>query len=154
MANSSISLKGSDAALGYLTLRITLGVNMFMHGTARLLSGEDKFVGATMHMFQAGLLPHPLVLGFATVLPWIEAAIGLLVLIGLRTRAALTAGALLIMVLTFGVTSLQNWGAAGEQLIYAVAFALLLAFAAVDRYSVDARLRAKTRESKGLQPVS
>lgn len=141
MENSGISLKASDAALGYLMLRLTLGVNLLMHGLSRLFEGESKFVVPTVQMFQGSFLPHPLVVAFLTVLPWFEAIIGLLILIGLRTRLVLTLAALLIAALTFGVTSLQNWTAAGEQLIYAIAFALLIAFAAVDRYSVDARLR-------------
>lgn len=137
-ASDKTSFKTSDIALAYLLLRVTLGVNMLMHGVARLIAGEDKFVASVVEKFHASPLPHPLVYGFAAALPWIEAAIGLLVLLGLRTRLALTAGGLLIVVLMFGVTLVQNWETAGQQLVYAVVFALLLAFAAVDRYSVDA----------------
>ena len=48
------------------------------------------------------------------VLPAIEALLGLLLLIGLRTRAALVAASLLIMVLTFGSALVQDWPAAGS----------------------------------------
>ena len=137
MANSEISFKSSDATLAYLLLRATMGMNIMMHGLSRLLSGESKFLGSLMQTFQGSPLPQPLVLGFATALPWIEAAIGFLVLTGLKTRMALTAGGVLMIVLTFGVTLRQNFEAAGLQLPYALVFALLLAAAAANRYSLD-----------------
>jgi len=137
------SPRASDAALAHLLLRATIGMNILMHGVARLVSGEDKFVASLVQQYQGSPLPQPLVLGFATVLPWIEATIGLLILTGLRMRSALVAGALLIIVLTFGVGVRQNWEAAGLQLTYAVVFALLLASASADRYSLDALMRRK-----------
>jgi thiosulfate dehydrogenase (quinone) large subunit len=140
MVNSEISFKSSDVTLAYLLLRATMGMNIMMHGLARLLSGEGKFVASLMKMFLGSPLPPPLVSGFATALPWIEAAIGLLVLTGLKTRFALTAGGVLMIVLTFGVTTLQNWETAGQQLSYALVFALLLASAAANRYSLDSWL--------------
>jgi thiosulfate dehydrogenase [quinone] large subunit len=140
MANTEVSFKSSDIALAYLLLRVTMGMNIMMHGLSRLLSGESKFVGSLIQMYQGSLLPLPLVSGFATVLPWIEAVIGFLVLTGLKTRAALTAGGALIIVLTFGVTVRQNFEAAGIQLSYALVFALLLACAAANRYSLDSWL--------------
>ena len=133
----------SDLALGYLVLRLTIGMNIMMHGLARLVSGEDKFVAGLTHTFQSSPLPHALVWGFGTVLPWIEAAIGILVLTGLFTRFALTAGGLLMTLFTFGVGTIQNWEAAGLQLSYALVFALLLAAVAANGYSLDALIRRK-----------
>ena len=143
MATSEFSFKSSDAALGYLVLRCTLGMNIMMHGSARLLSGESKFVSGLLQTYQGSPLPHPLLLGFATALPWFEALVGLLVLIGFRTRIALAAGGFLMTVLTFGVGVRQNWEAAGIQLSYALVFAILLACIGANRYSLDTLLHRK-----------
>lgn len=62
------------------------------------------------------------------VLPGIEALLGLLLLIGLRTRATLVAASLLIIVLPFGAGLVQDWPAAGLQLTYALVFSVLLFF--------------------------
>jgi thiosulfate dehydrogenase [quinone] large subunit len=51
-------------------------------------------------------------------LPWTEATIGLLLLLGLFTRFALVAGSLEMIVLMAGITLAQNWEVAGIQLIY------------------------------------
>jgi thiosulfate dehydrogenase [quinone] large subunit len=140
MSNSEVSFKGPDVTLAYLLLRVLIGMNIMMHGLARLLSGESKFVASLVQMYQGSLLPLPLVTGFATVLPWIEATIGFLILTGLKTRMALAAGGFLMIVLTFGVTVRQNWETAGSQLLYGLVFALLLASAAANRYSLDSWL--------------
>jgi thiosulfate dehydrogenase [quinone] large subunit len=130
-------LENRDLSLAYFLLRATLGVNILLHGVARLLSGPGHFAATIVHQFQASPLPHPLVVAFAWTLPWAEAFLGLFLLIGLFTRAALILGALLILVLTFGTCLLQNWLVAGDQLIYAAVYAVLLAFVSANRFSLD-----------------
>lgn len=130
--------KASDLSLAYLLLRATLGVNILLHGVARLLSGPGHFVSTLAQQFHSAPLPQSLVVAFGYSLPWIEAVLGPLVLIGLFTRVALTLGALLILVLTLGTGLLQNWQVAGLQLIYAAVYAALLAFLSANRFSVDA----------------
>jgi thiosulfate dehydrogenase (quinone) large subunit len=132
--------KDSNLSVAYLLLRATLGVNICLHGVARILSGQAHFVSALMEQFHAAPLPHSLVVAFGYALPWAEAAIGLLVLIGLFTRAALILGALLILALTFGSSLLQDWQIVGVQLIYAVVYAILLASLDSNRFSLDALL--------------
>jgi thiosulfate dehydrogenase (quinone) large subunit len=130
----------SDLSLAYLFLRATLGVNIFLHGASRILSGQGHFASTVIQQFQAAHLPHFLIVTFAWSLPWAEAAIGLLILIGLFTRLGLILGALLILVLTFGSSLLQDWQIVGVQLIYAAVYAALLAFLSANRFSLDALL--------------
>lgn len=134
------SAKDLDPSLAYLFLRATLGVNIMMHGVARLLNGPGHFVSTLTQQFHSTFLPRPLVATFAYSLPWIEAVLGLLVFIGLFTRIALSLGALLILALTFGSSLLQNWDVAGLQLIYAAVYSALLAFFSANRFSVDTLL--------------
>jgi thiosulfate dehydrogenase [quinone] large subunit len=123
--------------LAYLFLRLTLGVNILMHGLARILAGLSPFAAGMVKQFASTSVPPTFVHAFAIALPWSELFIGILILLGLWTRTALVLGALEIVVLTFGISLTQNWSVAGLQLIYAVVYALLLASAEYNRWSFD-----------------
>ena len=133
--------------IGYSLLRATLGLNIFFHGVSRLVAGVGSFAAGLVKMFHATPLPATLVRLFGYTLPWMEATVGLLVLIGLGTRYALAVGALLIFVLTFGTTLRQDWDTAGLQLGYALVFSLLLIWREWNGLSLDA-LRANTRNEE------
>jgi thiosulfate dehydrogenase [quinone] large subunit len=95
-------------------LRVTIGTNIFIHGLSRILAGPSHFADVLVPAFQHTPLPASFVRHFA----WAESIVGLLVLVGIRTRLALVAGSLLILTLTFGATLNQDWKSAGLQLIY------------------------------------
>lgn len=126
-----------DGEMAYLLLRLLVGLNIAMHGIARILAGTEHFASTLLPEFQKTPLPQWSVYAFGMSLPWVEAILGLLLLLGLRTRSVLGAAMLVMMALTFGTTLRQDWAAAGTQLVYGVAYAALLAFAGYDRYSVD-----------------
>jgi thiosulfate dehydrogenase [quinone] large subunit len=130
-----------DAALGYLLLRATLGINICIHGVSRILAGSSHFAETLVPAFQHTPLPAGFVRLFALALPWAESIVGLLVLVGIGTRIALVAGSLLILPLTFGATLNQDWQSAGWQLIYATVYALLLAFRYHNSFSADGLLQ-------------
>ncbi len=123
--------------LAYFFLRLTLGVNILMHGLSRILSGLSPFAASMIKQFASTPLPPPLVHVFAYALPWSELFIGIAIFLGLWTRPALILGALEIVVLTFGIGLTQNWAVAGIQMTYAVVYAILLAFGEYNRWSVD-----------------
>lgn len=130
-----------DYSLAYALLRATLGVNIAMHGISRILAGVGVFAAGIEKQFAATPLPQFALSIFGHALPWAEAIIGLLILFGVATRVALVAGALVILVLTFGTTLHQDWQIAGLQLIYAIAYALLIAWHGHNAISVDRLLR-------------
>lgn len=132
------SFKSDDQRLAYALLRIVVGLNLLMHGVSRMLAGAGAFAAYMVEQFAHAPLPVWSVWSFGMVLPAIEALLGLLLLIGLRTRAALVAATLLIMVLTFGTGLLQNWSAAGLQLSYALVYSVLLFLVRYNGWSVDA----------------
>lgn len=131
----------SNLSLAYLLLRATLGLNIFIHGLSRLLSGPRQFTTFLVHAFETTPLPPSLVTTFGYALPWVETLLGFFLLVGLFTRPALVGGAVLILILTFGTTLRQDWETAGLQLIYAVLYAILLALHAGNRYSLDTLFR-------------
>jgi thiosulfate dehydrogenase (quinone) large subunit len=126
-----------DAALGYLLLRATIGTKIFAHGLSRIRAGPSHLADALVPPFQHTLLPAGFVRLFAPALPGAESIIGMLLLVGFRTRLALLAGSLLILTLTFGATLNQDWESAGLQLIYATVYALLLAFRCHNSFSAE-----------------
>lgn len=127
----------SDEKVAYALLRAVVGTNLLMHGVSRLLAGPEAFAMHLTGQFARSPLPQPLVRIFGSVLPSIEGTIGLLLLIGLKTRWALIAASLLMLVLTFGSTMLQDWTAAGTQLMYALVFSILLFLRRYNSWSLD-----------------
>lgn len=126
-----------DRRLAYALLRAIVGVNLAVHGISRLLAGPHAFAASLVGTFHATPLPSWSMMAFGLVLPWVEAALGLLILLGLVTRFTLVAASLTILILTFGSKLCQDWESAGLQLIYAAIYAALLAFRSENVYALD-----------------
>jgi thiosulfate dehydrogenase (quinone) large subunit len=96
-------------------------------------------------------LPKWILPPFAAALPWAEATIGILLLLGLFTRFALVAGSLVMIALMAGITLAQNWDVAGIQLIYCAIYFVLLTHRGRNVYSLDTVLhrRPQTRNYRG-----
>ena len=77
---------------------------------------------------------------FAHTVPWIEMAMGALIIVGLFTRPALVVGGLMMTSLTFGTMFLRNFDLAWLQLTYAIAFFLMLAARSWNVISLDRML--------------
>lgn len=129
-----------DRCLAFAVFRLTLGVNMLIHGLVRL-PDLDGFAGGLVEGFAETPLPPFLVEAFATALPVAEAAVGALLILGLLTRWALLAGGLLITALVFGTALRQQWDTLGLQMIYALAYFLLHFFIGYNRFSMDRLFR-------------
>ena len=117
----------SDAVIAYGILRLSFGVNIMLHGLSRLLAGQAGFLAYLNHYFEkTPLMPKAFLPVFGAILPPVEAAVGLLLLLGLATRFSLIAGALVMTVLVFGTNLAQDWNVAGLQLIYCFLYYYLL----------------------------
>jgi thiosulfate dehydrogenase [quinone] large subunit len=132
------AFESRDERLAYALLRVVIGTNLMMHGISRILGGPGEFAAKLVMQFEHAPLPAWSVWAFALTLPAIEAGLGFLLLIGLRTRAALIAASALIVVLTFGSALVQDWAQAAIQLTYAVVYAALLFLCRYNGWSVDA----------------
>lgn len=124
-------------AIAYALLRLTLGANLFGHGFFRILSGVPAFAHGMANGMSKSPLPHLLVIAFGYAIPFIEATLGGLLFLGLFTRIALAGAAVLMIALTFGVTSAQNWEAAGIQLNYAAVVFVLFWLSDANTLSAD-----------------
>ncbi len=126
----------------YALFRMSLGMDIFMHGFTRILTGVGAFVGQTEKPFVHTIIPMPVVHYFLTILPYLEFAIGALLILGLFTMEAAIAGASVMMILIFGMGSRQEWGNVGNEMVYAAWYFLLIAFNENNWLCLD-RLRAK-----------
>jgi thiosulfate dehydrogenase [quinone] large subunit len=127
-----------DEQLAYALLRAVVGTNLMMHGVSRSIGGTGEFAAKLVMQFAHAPLPAWSVWVFGLTLPAIEGGLGLLLLIGLRTRAALIAASALIIVLTFGSSLLQDWSSVAIQLTYAAVYGALLFLHRHNGWSVDA----------------
>ncbi len=133
--------KQTTIQLAYLILRLTMGVNMFTHGVARLLDLE-KFNMWMIGQFSNTILPEFLVSLSSYMIPFAELIIGVLLILGLFTSRALLLGALLITILVFGSGLQENWNVMSSQMIYAIFFFILSYLIELNRFSLD-RIREK-----------
>jgi thiosulfate dehydrogenase [quinone] large subunit len=132
-------------ALGYFMLRLSLGVDMVMHYVVRQWGVSQDFVPVTEKMFVGNLLPISWVHVFLTILPYFEGVLGVLLVLGLLSRWALTAEGLLVTVLLFGTALRSDWTVVSHQMIYLLFVFILLAVEEYDYFSVDAFLARRRR---------
>jgi thiosulfate dehydrogenase [quinone] large subunit len=130
-----------DRQLAYAVFRLTLGINILVHGAGRIFGpGAEAFATTTTAEFSKTALPASLVHAFLLVLPFAELALGALTTLGLFTRWALTLGGLMIATLVFGTAMRSDWNTVGVQMIYAITYYFLLVHRSSDRFSLDTLL--------------
>src|SRR5260221_4732601 len=132
-------------ALGYFILRLSLGVDMPMHYVVRTWGVSQDFVPVTEKMFVGNLLPMSWVHVFLTILPYFEGLLGVLLVLGLLSRWALTAEGLLVTVLLFGTALRSDWTVVSHQMIYILFVFILLALEEYNYYSLDRLLASRRR---------
>jgi thiosulfate dehydrogenase [quinone] large subunit len=138
-----------DRQLAYAILRLTLGINILVHGLVRLPQ-LALFADGIVQAFAKTPLPPQVVDLFAFALPFAETFVGLLLILGLWTRLALVSGGLLIIALVFGTALRSDWDTLGMQMIYAAIYYLLLVGSTYNRFSLDncAEEAAQIKRSK------
>jgi thiosulfate dehydrogenase (quinone) large subunit len=133
-----------DRQLAYAIFRLTLGINILVHGAGRIFGpGAEAFATTTAAEFSKTALPAGMVHVFLIVVPFAELVLGVLTTLGLFTRWALTLGGLLIAALVFGTAMRSDWNTVGVQMIYAITYYLLLVNRTENRFSLDALFFAK-----------
>jgi thiosulfate dehydrogenase (quinone) large subunit len=132
----------TNERIAYGFLPFVFGLNICFHGVSRLLGDHQAFLAyLTNSLARAVLVPKAALPVFAAVLPWVEALVGLLLLLGIFTRTALITGFLIMTVLMAGVTLAQDWETAGLQLIYCLIYFVLLTYFNRNYFSLDTLLR-------------
>lgn len=109
---------------------------MLGHGFVRIFKLK-AFSDGMVSNFEESMLPEIIVLPFSYVLPFAELIVGILLIIGLWTRKALVTGGFIMVILIFGSSMIENWGAIPSQLIHSAFFALLLHYLGDNTLSID-----------------
>ena len=139
---SAASLRFSNTVVAYTILRVSFGANIMLHGVSRLLAGHAAFLAYLNHYFEkTPVMPASMLPAFASVLPWVETTLGLLLLLGIATRFSLIVGALVVTALVIGTNLAQDWLVSGLQLIYAFLYYYLLVHLNENLLSVDGFLK-------------
>lgn len=126
----------ADRAVAYLLMRLTIGASLFGHGLVRLPK-LAVFHAQLMGEFKASIFPGVLVSVCGYALPFAELVTGVLLLAGALTRAAAVVGAVVMIVLVFGATSIEHFNVIGEQLVHTMFLVAVVAFRSHNKYSVD-----------------
>jgi thiosulfate dehydrogenase [quinone] large subunit len=141
-------MRFAEKSLAYALLRVAVGVNFAGHGLIRLYIGLGHFANSTAEHLSKSPLPHGLVVGFLYVVPIVETVVGVALVLGVLTRLALIGGALLMIALTVGVTSNQEWDIASQQLLYSLVLFVLLFLWEHNEISVDQLMRWRGRRPR------
>lgn len=142
MERPNPTVSHNDLSLAHALARLALGINLLGHGIVRI--GNIPGFATTMEKtFEKTWLPGPLVSLVGHIIPALELIFGIVLIAGWYLRPALIGGTLFMCLLTFGATQLQDWTIVSEQMIYVAFFALLLATANWDRYSLDSASHRK-----------
>ena len=131
-----------DLPAAYLLLRLTMGFHMFAHGGVRLpiltqFASETTTEFAKLRLIGLPFFPAWFVYPFSLSVPPVEFLIGVLLILGFRTRLASIVGGITILLLMFGNMSRLNFATAHLMWFYVLVFVLLVAFNFADRYSLD-----------------
>jgi thiosulfate dehydrogenase (quinone) large subunit len=134
-----------DYVLAFFTLRLALGVNELMHGVTRIFMGQGLagFRAFTLNQFKDAPLPVWMVSSYASVVPICELIIGVLLILGLWTRWALTLAALLMVGIIFGTALRGDWQLVFLQMFYSFLYAAMLMWRRYDVWSLDAKMGGK-----------
>ena len=143
---TSLSLKTRDLVAAYTLLRIVVGINYFNHGATRIFN-IPGFMDSMVSTMQDSWIPVFLVRINSALVPPVELIVGALITVGFFTRSALIACFILMAVLMYGITIIQNWDGASGQLTYNIVLFILLAGLSFNRISVDGWLRNKRDRS-------
>lgn len=131
-----------DLPVAYLLVRLTMGFHMVAHGGVRLpilqtFANETATEFAPLRLIGLPLFPAWLVYPFSLSVPPVECVVGVLLVLGLKTRLASMVGGVTILLLMFGNVARLNFGTAHLMWFYVLVFALLVGANVADRYSVD-----------------
>lgn len=130
-----------EKEVAYAIFRVSLGVNILLHGLVRL-PHPVLFANGMPPLFQGTLLPAAAAWGFGLVLPFLESAIGAALTLGWQTRWALRAGGLVMAALIAGTALRSDWHTLGIQVVYSVLYYLLHTALERNGFSLDRALQA------------
>lgn len=109
-------------------LRLPLAASMLGHGLVRIPK-LDAFSQWMVKLMEPSAIPIILVKPFSYAVPFLELAIGVLILLNSTNKYALYAGLTLMTFFILGNSAIENWSAISIQLVHAIYMSGLLLIA-------------------------
>jgi thiosulfate dehydrogenase (quinone) large subunit len=125
-----------------LTFRVLLGLLFLVAGVSKLRD-LAAFSQAIHSQYDSTFLPGLLLSAFIAVLPFVEVALGALLLAGWLTRWALHGSAVTLLVLFFGRLIAKDGATSMQIAVYVLITMVALRSSASNRYSIDHLLNAE-----------
>ncbi|WP_326983555.1 DoxX family protein [Chryseobacterium sp. MYb264] len=116
-----------DFKTAFFLLRLPIAISLLGHGLVRIpkLSVFSDWMVTTMGK---SMIPQLIIIPFSYALPFIEIALGIILLIGWQFRNSIYASLILMSILIFGSCTIENWAAIEAQLLHAFYFFALFIF--------------------------
>ncbi|MDF2832822.1 MauE/DoxX family redox-associated membrane protein [Chryseobacterium indoltheticum] len=109
----------------FFFLRLPIAISLAGHGLVRLPKLQTFTEGMVKSM-EKSAIPEALIMPFGYVLPFLEAIIGISLLIGFKPKLTIYSAFALMSILILGSSSVENWSAIEAQLLHSLyLFALL-----------------------------
>jgi len=116
-----------NTGIFHFIVRLPIAMSFFGHGLVRIPKLQ-AFASGMAEAFAATWLPQPLVLAFSYFLAIAELLIGLWLMTGRRIQEALMAGQVLMTLLIFGSSLIENWNGISAQLVHSIYLVGLLLY--------------------------
>ncbi|SUX43471.1 MauE/DoxX family redox-associated membrane protein [Chryseobacterium indoltheticum] len=109
----------------FFFLRLPIAISLAGHGLVRLPKLQTFTEGMVKSM-EKSAIAEALITPFGYVLPFLEAIIGISLLIGFKPKLTIYSAIALMSILILGSSSIENWSAIEAQLLHSLyLFALL-----------------------------
>ncbi len=109
----------------FFFLRLPIAISLAGHGLVRLPKLQT-FTEGMVKSLEKSAIPEALITPFGYVLPFLEAIIGISLLIGFKPKLTIYSAFALMSILILGSSSIENWSAIEAQLLHSLyLFALL-----------------------------
>jgi thiosulfate dehydrogenase [quinone] large subunit len=141
----------NNRTLAYALTRVAYGIIFLFYGIGKFRGGLSSFVGGMNQQF-SGKLPAAMVMPFAYFIPFAETISGVLIVLGLFTRAGLALSGVLLIGLTFGVVILGQAPTVAHNLQYVLLNFVLLWWVDFNAISIDSLIRK--RPAAGFTPAT
>lgn len=136
MSLSDLTPSAIDRHIGFALLRLMLGINMLGRSIVRIPELQN-FANGMADNFAETFLPETFVFLYAYIIVFTETVIGVMLILGWKTRWGLTIMGLLLASLAFGVILQSNFGTAANIMIYGIGVYLLLSNTQHDHFGID-----------------
>lgn len=111
----------------FFFLRLPIAISLAGHGLVRIPKLQPFTEGMVKSMAKS-VIPDILITPFGYLLPFLEAILGIVLLIGFKPKPTMYASLALMSILILGSSSVENWSAIEAQLLHSLYLFVLLWF--------------------------